>query len=76
MERIIHNFSAENAQQITFYKQCPECDTVHEFIVNADQYNNWRAGKHIQFVWPNVSADDRETMISGYCGPCFDSLFE
>ena len=29
----------------------------------------------IQNAMPNLSADDRELLISGICGPCFDKMF-
>ena len=28
-----------------------------------------------QSAMPNVPADERELLISGICGPCFDAMF-
>ena len=36
----------------------------------------WLAGAHIQRAYKSLTADERELLISGTCGPCFDSLFE
>ena len=37
-------------------------------------YDNGR-GLHIQEVWPELSADDREIIQSGTHGDCFDAAF-
>jgi len=33
----------------------------------------WKRGELIQNVFPEI--EDREIMISGICGECFDKLF-
>jgi hypothetical protein len=38
-------------------------------------YERWQNGEHIQNVAPYLSADDRELLISGMCGKCFDEIF-
>ncbi len=35
----------------------------------------WVNGNKIQEVLPELSADQRELLISGTCGPCFDRMF-
>ena len=43
-------------------------------VVQGD-YEAWENGKLIQDVMPYLSADEREVLISGICGPCFDKMF-
>tara|TARA_Y100000296_G_scaffold73682_1_gene91423 strand:- start:308 stop:457 length:150 start_codon:yes stop_codon:yes gene_type:complete len=43
--------------------------------VQAEDYEAWENGELIQNAMPYLSADEREVLISGMCGPCFDNLF-
>lgn len=60
-------------------KSCP--GPSHEgpltLTVEVDEvaYQRWLKGAYIQDVFPNLSRDDRERFISGYCTPCWDQLF-
>ena len=54
---------------------CQLCDMVHELTVNVKGFACWNAGESIQDALPELSADDRELLISGTCGTCFDELF-
>lgn len=54
---------------------CRECDKAIHFDVPRSEYNAYIEGtKHIQDAMPSVSDDNRELLISGFCGPCFDKL--
>jgi hypothetical protein len=44
-------------------------------IVPAKSWHEWRNGKLIQDAMPTLSVDDREFLISGICGKCFDEMF-
>lgn len=55
---------------------CNMCNKTHIIDVPRDGYTKWIKGvARIQDVMPDVSADDRELLISGTCGTCFDKLF-
>jgi len=43
--------------------------------VNEDDYTSWENGELIQTAMPYLSAGEREVLISGMCGPCFDNMF-
>lgn len=47
--------------------------TIH---VPVDEFMAWDSGGMIQTAMPSVTADDRELLISGTCGPCFDKMFK
>lgn len=58
-----------------YRKQCKMCGLVHDIEVDRVGFWKWRDGELIQNALPNVSLDNRELMISGICGKCFDDLF-
>lgn len=54
---------------------CISCGKVKQFTIAYEDFLRWEAGELLQNVFPKVSVDDRELLISGMCGPCFDRLF-
>ena len=51
------------------------CDTVHDLTVNVEGFVNWQSGKLIQDALPELSAGERELLISGTCDECWQRLF-
>jgi len=62
-------------EKTSFTRSCTVCHTVHVIEVDKEKYDRWRGGELIQNVWPELTIVEREIMISGTCGPCFDKLF-
>lgn len=56
--------------------RCTECGEIKSVPFTAAQQAAYAAGGLIQRVAPNLSEDDRELLISGTCGKCFEKLFE
>ena len=54
---------------------CRQCKVSVEMSVNRQDVADWREGKYIQDAMPYLSADERELLISGICGSCFDKIF-
>ncbi len=52
-------------------KTCPFCGTKSVVIVNEKQYAEWENGKLIQDAFPDLSADDREILLTGICPRCW-----
>lgn len=55
-----------------------ECDTCHAkktFYIPETEWLAWTGGGLIQNVMPSFPKEERELLISGTCGPCFDALF-
>jgi hypothetical protein len=46
-----------------------------ELDVTASQYHDWEMGMHAQNAFPNLTADEREFIISGMLPGEFDKLF-
>lgn len=54
---------------------CAYCLEVHTFECDTKGVVAWQAGELIQNALPELSADERELMISGTCGDCWDEMF-
>ena len=64
------------SEKLIVQVKCHMCRKVHEVTVNAAAFMRWenREG-HIQDLMPELSASERELLISQTCSRCFDSLF-
>lgn len=56
-------------------KQCPFCMKTHTVKVEKKSFNEWLSGELIQNAMPNMSATEREQLISGICPKCQVSIF-
>ena len=57
-------------------KVCPLCKNTTWVSVPVEAYEAWQMGMCIQNAWPDGSATDRETLISGICPECQKETFE
>jgi hypothetical protein len=55
--------------------ECPDCKTVLTIMITPPQLWQYNQGELIQDVIPEVSYDDRERFLSGYCVTCWDAMF-
>lgn len=55
--------------------QCRICQDVHYVDVPVAGFIAWQNGDLIQDSLPELSADQRELLISGTCGTCWDEMF-
>lgn len=65
----------KNLKDMTILTCCPFCGTETEIAVSASDYFYWQEGKLAQDAFPYLSADERETLISGICPSCWKSMF-
>lgn len=54
---------------------CNMCGEAKRVEVPTEGYTRWKTGELIQRAMPMLSRDDRELLISGTCGKCFEELF-
>ncbi len=54
---------------------CPECKESDSFPVDVDGIVRWQHGEHIQKALPELTATQREQLMTGICGDCWDKLF-
>jgi predicted RNA-binding Zn-ribbon protein involved in translation (DUF1610 family) len=61
--------------KITVQMRCPFCGEEHAVEVNLHEYERWESGELIQNAMPNLSATEREQLISGLCPQCQAKMF-
>jgi len=54
---------------------CGRCKQDFELAFTKRQQLLWNGGAYIQNVAPELLPDQRELLISGTCGVCFDAMF-
>ena len=55
--------------------KCVECGKQATLMISKAQLVKWLEGDYIQVAMPQLSADDRELIISGTHPKCFEELF-
>ena len=60
---------------MTIITKCPWCGEEHEVEVPFEGYLAWQNGELIQVAMPQLSADEREMLISGICPSCWEKAF-
>lgn len=60
---------------ITVQMRCPFCGEEHSVEVKLHEYERWESGELIQNAMPNLSATEREQLISGLCPQCQAKMF-
>lgn len=54
-------------------RKCPYCGRITIVTVMNDKYDRWQAGEKIQNVFPELTALQRETLMTGFCSDsCWD----
>jgi hypothetical protein len=56
--------------------RCVVCGKTSTVLLDKEKFDRWQAGEHIQNVWPEMPADNREVLISGTHPECWEKLFE
>jgi hypothetical protein len=54
---------------------CVSCNETRTIEVDPVGYTNWKNGQLIQRAMPELSAEDREMLISRICPDCWNKLF-
>lgn len=55
--------------------RCPMCGKSYTVIVPHEGFIAWRNGDRIQDCLPSLSNEDREALITGICGECWDRMY-
>ncbi len=55
--------------------RCIDCGDNKLFDVKTANYDRWANGELIQRAMPEVPEAEREILISGMCGDCFEKMF-
>lgn len=58
---------------------CNVCGKTHTLEVKAEDWQEWKdpnRERKVQEIFPYLVPDERELLISGICGRCFDRMFD
>lgn len=65
-----------NKRTMELSRTCIMCGTNQSLMVKPDDWLARERGALAQDAYPYLSADDRELLISGVCGICYDKMFD
>ncbi len=54
---------------------CRMCQRDFDIDVTDQQIAEWKAGRLIQRVMPDLTSSERELLMTRTCGACFDTMF-
>ncbi len=57
-------------------KPCPFCGKQSILELRADKIRDWQDWQHIQDAFPELTADQRELMLSGTDSDCWDKYMK
>lgn len=56
--------------------RCTSCEYYYTIFYNREDMLNWLSGSmSIQDAMPYLTCGEREILLSGICGSCFDIMF-
>lgn len=56
--------------------RCSRCKQDIETSITEEMFEQWKRGNAlIQDMMSSVPVDERELLLSGMCGQCFDMIF-
>ena len=54
-------------------KECSFCKEMHSVTVPDEGLEKYRMGELVQRAFPGLTPVEREILLSGTCGPCWDT---
>lgn len=70
-----HKMSTLPESKVLLSVICPACEIVKDIEVSNEQYSRYLADEQcIQDYMSDVSSADRELLLGGICGDCFDAM--
>lgn len=57
-------------------KICPKCGKSSYVDIPKDANERWQFGMLLQEAWPEGSATEHETLMSGLCKECQEGVFD
>ena len=67
--------SARKSEESQMQVNCVKCDRPVDVPCTEQQIKVWQDGEMIQNAMPNLTADQREMLITGICGICWEVMF-
>src|SRR6185436_16180737 len=68
--------SVPMADTVNITRTCGNCRKEITLTVTAAGYRAWDQGRgaYVQVAFPELDPGQRELLVSGICGPCFDEI--
>ena len=57
------------------HQTCPKCFKESWSTVDRDAWNAWQDGALIQEAFPDLTASEREAIMTGYDQQCWEEIF-
>ena len=57
-------------------KPCPHCHKSSFIDIRTEDYERWQGGELIQNVWPEMTPDERELLMTGIHPGCWNEMFD
>ena len=66
-----------NERNVTLVVKCEVCGEYHELAVTEESFLEYMSPnrRHIQDIFPYLSNEERELLISGTCSKCWAEMF-
>lgn len=62
-------------EKMTIKMECVWCGKEHSIVCSRDGFTAWRLGDLCQKAMPELSATEREQLISGICPDCQNKIW-
>lgn len=72
---IEYDFSTQGQPSVFVRTFCIHCKKENQIRINRSDYNRYMRGDYTQDIWPALSVDDRELLISGTHPDCWHAIF-
>ena len=69
---VVHSIP-EDMGHYTLIRDCPFCGKESRVVVPAQGLWDWEHGAFVQIAFPTLNADEREQVMTGTHGPCWDA---
>lgn len=60
---------------MTIVKTCVVCGEIKSVHCSPEEFDAWLHGALIQAAMPNTPKEERELLVSGTCGECWQRMF-
>ena len=75
MNANIKVFKVQTGAHYILSGECIMCKIPQAVTVTTQAFFNWQHGTFVQNAFPEATSDQREFLVSGICGKCFDKMF-
>jgi hypothetical protein len=71
----VNHYELDEGGRTVHVTYCPVCKVRNEIKLDRSKFIRWRTSEHVQNVWPELDANDRELLVTGTHPACWDAMF-